>query len=54
MSLRTSVSYKRPGHMAVQMPLEESVRSQVALLTAATPETLNGRFVDWTGDDMPW
>jgi hypothetical protein len=40
--------------LAAQTPLEESVSSQVALLTAATPETLNGRFVDWKGEDMPW
>ena len=42
------------GLVDLQMPVEESVRSMVALLVAATPETLNGRFVDWKGDDMPW
>ncbi len=41
-------------HCGAQTPVEESVRSQVELLTAATPETLNGRFVDWKGGDMPW
>ena len=41
-------------YVAVQTPLEESVRSMVVLLEAAIPETLNGRFVDWKGDDMPW
>ena len=40
--------------VAAQTPLEESVRSQVALLTAATPQTLNGRFIDWKGNDVPW
>ena len=32
--------------MAVQTPSSESVRGMVALLTAATPETLNGRYLN--------
>jgi hypothetical protein len=44
----------RCGLVASQTPLDESVRSMVALLTAATPATLNGRFVDRKGGDMPW
>ena len=40
--------------VALQTPVEESVRGMVALLTAATAETLNGRFVDGNGSDMPW
>ena len=45
---------KLRGRVAVQVPVEDSVRSMVTLLTAATPERLNGRFVNWKGDDMPW
>ena len=40
--------------LIAQMPVEESVSSQLALLTAADAGALNGRFVDWKGDDMPW
>ena len=40
--------------LRLQTPVDVSVASQVAMLQAATPKSLNGRFVDWKGDDVPW
>ena len=53
---RASLTRDRdPGASAAwQVPVEDTVRSQIELLSRSTRQELNGRFVNRTGDDLPW
>ena len=37
-----------------QVPIEDTVRSQIGLLSRSTQQELNGRFVNRSGNDLPW
>ena len=36
------------------MPVEDSVKAQIQLLTGSPAQELNGRFVGRTGADLSW
>ena len=40
--------------MTVQVPVEESVKAQIQLLSSSTQQELNGRFVGRAGADLSW